>query len=96
MYKIKFSDRAVKEIADSWDWYEAKEYGVGNKFKNAVTRGADAILKAPFRYPVKRVNYREIKLKKFPFVLIYEILDKQKAINIVSVFHVKRNPASKY
>jgi plasmid stabilization system protein ParE len=88
-YKIKFSEKALHEIGESWDWYEEQQYGAGDKFKKAIEKVLDAILKSPDRYPFKQENLREIQSKQFPVVLIYRVKEKLKTINIVSAFHTK-------
>ena len=37
-------------------------------------------------------NYRVIPLNKFPFILIYVILEEEKLVFIESVFHTSQNP----
>lgn len=47
----------------------------------------------PLLFPVKFVRIHEAVVKRFPYVVNYEVVDKQ--IIILSVFHVKQHPSKK-
>ena len=53
----------------------------------------DVIKKNPLLFPVKFAHMHEAVVKRFPFVVNYEIIGKQ--IVILSVFHVKQHPSKK-
>lgn len=55
-----------------------------------------AICSNPHRYRNTYKNLRELTLKKYPYNLIYHINEKKKMITIISLYHHKRNPESKY
>lgn len=40
-------------------------------------------------------NY-ELRLKKYPFTIIYLIVEKEKLIIVTSVYHMMLNPNNKY
>jgi ParE toxin of type II toxin-antitoxin system, parDE len=63
---------------------------------DAVNNRINEISQNPARYPKKKNNYPEVSIEKFPFVLIYEILEKEKAIFVSYIFHTKRNPKLKF
>lgn len=69
---------------------------VGNKFETAVFNSIKQIQKNPDRYPKKYNNLREIRIKKFPFLIIYRIDEEEKLIIIQSSFYTSRNPKYKY
>lgn len=94
--EIVFESRALKEIADSWNWYEQSQVGLGNKFEKAVYNRLDEIQKDPERYPQKKKPYRETGIKKYPFLIIYKFYKVEKIILVISIFHTSRNPKSKY
>ena len=94
MYKIDFSNRARRELLDSYRWYEDQQDRLGDRFEKAIYTAAQKVAKAPEMYAVRYRNFRQIQLKKFPFLLVFQI--KKDTILITSVFHTKRNPANKY
>lgn len=95
-YSSTLSSRAQKEIAISWEWYEERQQGLGDRFVREVITRIKEIEKAPERYPTRHKSYKEISIPVFPFILIYRIVKKQKAIKIVSVFHTSQSPKKKY
>ena len=94
VYNIIISNLASFEIEDSIIFYEANKKGLGLAFLDYL-KGYISILKTnPELFPVKRKQvFRELPLKKFPFIIIYEIIAEN--VIIYSVFHTSRNPSNK-
>ena len=90
------SSRAQKEIAFSWQWYEDRQPGLGDRFLNAVIDRIRTIEQNPDRYPTRYKAYKETMLEDFPFLVIYRVSNKQKVIRIVPVFHTSKSPKRKY
>lgn len=95
-YKVLFSLRANQELLKDWEWYEDRQPGLGDRFKEAVYKQVHQIEAHPERYPERRKNYREIKIAVFPYLLIYRMKKRSKEILIVSIFHTSRSPRKKY
>lgn len=95
-YSIIVSSRAQKELAESWNWYEDRLPGLGDKFVNEVLKCTRQIEENPDRFPTKYKSYKEAQVKTFPFLVIYRITRKTSSIRVVSVFHTARNPKKKY
>jgi plasmid stabilization system protein ParE len=89
------SIRAQKELNTSWEWYEEREKGLGDRFAEEVFKTILLIEKNPERFPVRIKNFREKPLRIFPFVIIYKIVYRDKFVRILSVFHTSRNPKKK-
>ena len=94
-YSIIFHPEAEKEYLDSVKWYEDSLIGLGKEFVAEVENILDHISHRPFLFPVKKFRMREAVLKKFPFVVIYEINKNQFSVNIIAVYHTSRTPAGK-
>lgn len=95
-FKIEFHPEALKEIQESYSWYEDRSSGLGKRFIEAIDYRLSLIIRDPERYPVKQGAYREISIHIFPFIIIYEIIKKQKTIVVYYVFHMKKNPKIKF
>lgn len=96
VYRAVFSSRAQKEIAESWIWYEDRQFGLGDRFLKEITDHVQKIEQSPNRFPTRFKSYKEAALPVFPFLIIYRINVKKKLIRIVSIFHTSRNPKKKY
>jgi ParE toxin of type II toxin-antitoxin system, parDE len=93
IYELEIKAEANYEIIQSYLYYESKILGLGDKFENQLEEYFDIITKFPFHYEVKRKPYREAFIKKFPFIIIYEVIDNK--VVVYSVFNTNRNPLKK-
>ena len=94
VFKIVISALAEYEIEETIEFYESRRKGLGKQFLEYF-KGYLKILKTnPELFPVKKPPfYRELPLKKFPFVIIYEVFKDE--VVVYSVFHTSRNPTNK-
>jgi hypothetical protein len=94
VFKLTILKLAEIEIKESIEFYESRRAGLGKKYL-IYLKGYFKILKTnPELFEIKRSPYyRELPLKKFPFVIIYEIY--QEEILIHSIFHTSKNPTKK-
>lgn len=94
-YLVIFSGRVQKEIAKSWQWYEERQPGLGDRFVKEVLAKVKLIEQNPERYPTRYKSYKETPIAVFPFLIIYRLNSGKKIIRIVSVFHTSLNPKKK-
>jgi plasmid stabilization system protein ParE len=95
-YQVFFHPKAKAELEESYKWYNERSEGLGDRFIESVNKRITEIAEYPERYPKKKMNFREATITKFPFIIIYELLQNEKVINISYVFHTKRNPRLKF
>ena len=95
-YPSVFLARSLRELFEAWEWYEDRQVGLGDRFRNHVYKKIRNIETYPERYPNKKGNFRETRLKSLPYLIIYRINKRQKKIVLVSIFHTSRNPFDKY
>jgi toxin ParE1/3/4 len=79
---------------DAYDWYEEQKAGLGNLFLAELSRCYTKLEKNPLFYQKLKKNYRHLVLNKFPYVLIFEVIEDE--IIIFAVFHTARNPKLKF
>jgi len=94
-YSVILSSRAQKEITESWEWYEERQTGLGDRFVKEVVTRIKLIEQHPERYPSRYKSYKETPIAVFPFLIIYRLNKRKKIIRIVSVFHTSINPRKK-
>ena len=95
-YKIVFLERAIAEMHESYNWYEEQQVGLGNKFIAEIEKCKDSIASKPEQYKITYKKFREVLVKTFPFLMVYQINKSTSEIIIISIFHCKRNPKKKY
>lgn len=94
VYKVKFLKLTEIEINESFDFYESRSKGLGLQFLKYLKSYVTILVTNPELFEIKKQPfYRELPPKKFPFVIVYEILAGEVIIH--SVFHTSRNPSKK-
>ena len=93
-FELIIDPKAQEEIIAAVDWYESKQLGLGAHFLNYLD-GYFQTLKHGFScFEIKREPvFRELPLKRFPFVIIYEEFNGK--IIVYSVFNTSLNPSKK-
>jgi len=93
IYNLIIRDKAVFEIEDAFEFYESKTKGLGSRFLKIVHLYLYKIRKNPGYFPVKKDKIREAYIRKFPFIILYEIFNN--TIVVYAVFHTSRDPQKK-
>ena len=93
-YELVVLPNAQIEIETAVFWYESRQVGLGLDFLNYLD-GYFATLKVgTVFFTIKhQPHFRELPLKRFPFIVIYEVFDT--SILIHSVFNTMQNPSKK-
>lgn len=92
-YTLEVKNEANLEIFEAYLHYEEKRSGLGEAFLNHLDVYFDRITTNPKHFPQKRKRYREAFIKRFPYLIIYEIT-KDKVI-IYSLFNTSQDPDKK-
>lgn len=92
-FVLEIQEEAGLEVAEAYLYYEEKRSGLGEEFLEHLDSFFKRLTLNPDHFPEKRKPYREAYIRRFPFVIIYEIV-KEKVI-IYSVFNTWKNPEKK-
>ena len=92
-YKFLILERAVFELEDACMYYNEQVLGLGYEFEEEIVLLLELIKENPLLFPVKFAHIHEAVVKRFPFVINYEISEKQ--VIVSAIFHVKQNPVKK-
>ncbi|MCW1887039.1 type II toxin-antitoxin system RelE/ParE family toxin [Luteolibacter flavescens] len=88
--RIIYTPDSAQDIAESYDWYEGHEPGLGEQFLLSVEACASRIQRNPAAYPPVADGFRKAALKRFPFEIFYEATPDH--ITIYAVYHFSRDP----
>ena len=88
--KVRLLDVAQVELGDAWRWYEAQVPGLGSRFLREVRDARNMILSHPEAWHSLGDGVRRCRLKRFPYGLIYAVLDDE--VLILAVAHHHREP----
>jgi plasmid stabilization system protein ParE len=87
---LVYRAEAGLDVAEAHDWYEQQRKGLGADFLLEINAAENAIQSMPFAYRVYRRDTRRFLVHRFPYQLLYRVLDD--AIVIVACFHLRRSP----
>ena len=91
LYKIRIEERAILDIQQGFDYYEDQQAGLGIRFNQSVFHSFDTLQKNPF-YQVRYDTFRCLPIKKFSFMIHYEVDEANEVIIVYAVINTYRNP----
>jgi hypothetical protein len=65
--RVIYTSGADDDIAESYDWFENREPGLGEEFLRCVEACVLTIQRHPQSYPVAVDNFRRALVRRFPF-----------------------------
>lgn len=89
-FRLKFSARALREIGEAREWYEAQGQGLGEEFLTAIELQLKRLEQAPLLYAEAIADVRRALLPRFPYGIFYAIRDD--LIHVLAVIHTARSP----
>jgi plasmid stabilization system protein ParE len=87
---LEFHPEARIESRVSLSWYRRRSVRAAEEFFAELNRATDAIVDNPERWPMDASGFRQCRLRRFPFVVIYR--DKLKVVQVIAVAHASRKP----
>lgn len=83
---------AKADVADAYLWYEDQCLGLGMEFLRCVEAALLSIQRTPLIYPMVHETYRRALVRRFPFMIFFEIDDSENWCVVYSVFHCSQDP----
>lgn len=83
---------AGDDITKAAAWYDSQEDGLGAEFVEEVLRALDTLEANPLLYAGRhsRKNIRWLYPNRFPYRVIYEVLDAENTVVVAAVLHAAR------
>ena len=88
--KALFHPGASEDYDAAYAWYLSHGIGIANDFEREIERCLRLIEENPLRWPKYDAQRRRMVVRKFPYCIIYEIIDGQ--IIVIAVAHGRRRP----
>lgn len=86
-------EEAGLEILETYIYYESIQTDLGERFLRQVEKYFHQIQDNPQHFQIKKNKYREAYIRKFPYIIIFDVIDDK--IVILSVFNAHQNPERK-
>lgn len=90
MRSVIFHLLAEQELLDAVSYYEEQETGLGLEYLGEVEHAVNFLMRYPEAGSKVRGSIRRLTLPKFPYSLLYRVLEDQ--IRVLAVAHHKRKP----
>ena len=89
IYKLKILPKAKSDLSEISIWYEEIQNGLGKRFLKNVSLEMKFVKNNPISFQVRYDKTRVVLIKKFPYLIHYEIIDNE--ILIKAVIHTARD-----
>lgn len=86
---LDFHPRAVVEARKARNWYAKRSPAVASRFMAEFDRAVERILEGPEQWPKHILGTRHVKLRRFPYLIIYQL---GPIIRVIAVAHGRRRP----
>ncbi len=87
-----FHPEAKKELLDAVDYYESCSEGLGLEFSNDIYATIQRIINYPYAWSNFSKSSRRCLAKRFPFGVIYQVLENNNEIMVIAVMQLNRKP----
>ena len=94
MHSLIIKHQAILMTKDAYEWYEEQKLGLGEEFLNELDSIYLKLESHPEYFGKVKKSFRQGALKRFPFVIVYEIIKTE--VVVFAVFHTSRNPKIKF
>ena len=88
--QIRLLEIAQIELDDAIEYYNSESHGLGNELLVEVLHALDRIKNFPNAWHPFTETTRRCQLRRFPYGIIYQILDTE--ILVIAVANLHRNP----
>ena len=97
MYRYILHEDVKTDYDESYEWYEKKLEGLGERFLSAIRAKLDEIAKRPEAFGERsKKGYREAQVDTFPYSIVYKVYKTERVIFVNSVHNHKKHPRKKY
>jgi hypothetical protein len=91
MIAVRFHRLASRELKSAYAWYRVRDVRIADRFLAAVDLAAMRIGRDPDSLPVERKHFRAVRVRRFPYRLIFERFGADQAL-VIAVAHTSRHP----
>jgi mRNA-degrading endonuclease RelE of RelBE toxin-antitoxin system len=97
-YKVIIRDEADKDAQEAYDYYEQQQPCLGQEFLMALVERYDDLEKYPQNYGYIDTQLekilRDTKIRRFPYVIIFEISENTEVI-VYAIHNTRKKPSAR-
>ena len=91
-YTLYITPTAIKDIEEALEYYNSKVSDLGFRLTDDVEYNLDSISQNPYAFAERYKNVRGKLLKKFPYLILYQINNTAQSIEVIRLFNTYQNP----
>jgi hypothetical protein len=77
------------DVREAAGWYDQRSTGLGQAFVDLVADCVTEIRADPFRFAITPADCRYIKVPRFPYVVLFDVVDEE--VLMFAVLHTARS-----
>lgn len=91
MTELAFHRLAGIELRQAYRWYATRDKSIADRFLVRVEEAISQIVADPDSHPIERKSFRRIRVRRFPYLIIFEHAPVGHVL-VIATSHVKRRP----
>jgi len=96
-FNVIIKEEALNDIQEAYEYYQFKQLGLGEIFLHYLQIRFSDLSNHPYNYSFINEDdlqvFRDVKLMKFPFVIVFEIVEN--TVIIYAVHNCYKHPTKK-
>ena len=92
-WRVEIRPEVESDVAEAARWYESQQSGLGAQFVEDIIQVWDAVADNPLlnarRHPRKNIRWRYPE--RFPYRVIYQVLEAEHMVVVAAVLHAARD-----
>ena len=91
-FYVIVNDAVADEIQEAVDYYKVKQKSLGTRFYNSAKKLLKSLEQDALLYQVKYKDIRCAKVKKFPYLIHYNVNEKKNTVYVYALICTYKNP----
>jgi plasmid stabilization system protein ParE len=89
-YEVVLQSEAIIDIQTAFEWYDQQRAGLGHELIEEVEEALERLSRHPQHYSAPKQKYRKLRIKRFPYLVIFEIEDIK--VIVIAVRRISQEP----